>query len=332
MQFKQKKIVIFQEFPTEETIIFNKNLRKVDFKVLNEQDREYIQKSLENKKIESYSSDHLESDIHEDYKQVYYICNNPRRRKIKKMKLSNHENFSYKFRNEQKAYCKSFFKKSFSCLYNLAKLSLLLLIGILTYLLIALSHIKWPEFNKKKDDKSKCDDDPGAPGCCSCEEIKEKGESMSHRIKNSIRNSEYSASKDRLKNLATVGSISALVSVPFSDNIRTKEEGQVLDSMTKNIDRIQEKIDRLDDRHLYGCDCDGLYKEIREFRNYIYDKLVYDCKINVNENDPLVDYIKKYTDHLKKKHICEPEFGEKLTKMVGQLADNIYSDQMRLIQ
>lgn len=331
MKTRTKKYVIFQEFPSSSKTIFNKNLRKINLTKLTEADREYIQSCLRSSKITPYSSDNLEVEITEGFSQVYFLCRNPRLRKINKMKLSNHENFTYKFSNQKKAFFKTFCKKSMSFIYNLTRILVLILIGILTYLLIALSHLKWPEFNKKDKDKSKCDDDPNASGCCSCEEIKEKGESMSKRVKNQIKDSEYMASKERLKNLTTVGAIGTLLSVPFSNQRRTEQEQQILDSMEKDMETISSKISKLERTHLYGCDCTGLHEKFNAYRSDIQFKLRNDCKLDVDESAKVSDYVQQYTKYLKQHHICEPEFGQSLTEMVGKVADSVYSGQERLI-
>ena len=256
---KVKKFIIFQEFSHKESILFNKNLRKVNFSVLSSKDKEYIQNCLENKKIKPYSSKLIQAEIHSKFSQVYFIRLKPIKNKISKLCLSGAENYNYNFINKKKKYCKTFIKKSFVFLYNLAKISVLLLIAILTYLLIAFSKIKWPNFdNKDKDDKSKCDDDPNAPGCCSCEEIKEKSESMGDRIKQSIQNAEAQASKGRMKNMVHVGAIGNMLGVPFIENDRIKQEEETFETIEKNVDKLENKMNLLERNNFFLCDCDEI--------------------------------------------------------------------------
>jgi hypothetical protein len=329
MNHKSKKIVIFQEFSTDESTLLNKNLRKVDFSTLTSEDKEFIQDCLENKKIRSYKSKLIQTEISNGYSQVYYLQMNPKRRKIEKFNFSSYNNYNYRFMNKEKSCCKAFTKKCFIFLYNIAKISVLLLIAILTYLLIALSHLKWPKAKDKS--KSDCDDNPDGPGCCSCEEIKEKSESMKNRLKDSIKNSEAAASKANIENMMQVGVIGSLLGSPFPEDTRMAEEKELIESMENNTTRISNKLQVFENLHMFGCECQKLKEKYAYFNRYMAGRLRDAFGSRTNVDMKLIDKIKTYNNHLKHEKICETSYGKKLTQYIADITDLVYAEAGRFI-
>lgn len=328
MKSNFKKVIIFQEFNVGGAKMLNKNLHKINFRDLSTEDRQFIQNCLQKNTISAYSSELIQTELREGFSQAFYRQFDSSRQKAAKFEFSRYNNFNYRFANKQKSCFRGCVKKTFRFIYNLAKISVLLLIAILTYLLIALSKLKWPKAGDK--DKSKCDDDPDAPGCCSCEEIKEKSESMKDRIRESIRNAEAQASKGRGQNMAQIATIGALLSVPFAHDTRAHEEKELVDSMSQNLSKIETKIGTLRNTHLFGCDCKKIDIDYYNFNKDIDERLIEEYGPTVNTSMRLIDKINKYTNHLKSKAMCDNDFGESLTNYTASVAEAIYTDPSRL--